>query len=294
MKSWTTIQRIAVAIAVAMCFTFLSFSQGKVIESKTMDSKILSKQVKYSIYLPPDYDISARSYPVLYLLHGYSDNETAWVQFGEVNSTADKLISQQEAPAMIIVMPDAGVTWYINDYLGKTRYEDMFFNEFIPYIEKTYRIRTSKEFRAVGGLSMGGYGALGYSMRHPEIFSSCIALSSGVHTNDEALERFKNIKYNFTDVYGPLAGDSLPAYWKLYNILDIASTFPKETLESVKYYIDCGDKDFLIASNCELHLILKKRGIAHEFRVREGEHNWTYWRVGIADGMKFIGKSFHR
>jgi enterochelin esterase-like enzyme len=294
MKSRINIQRFASAMAIAMYFTFLSFSQGKVIESKTMDSKILLKQVKYSIYLPPDYDISTRSYPVLYLLHGYTDNETAWVQFGEVNSTADKLISQQEAPAMIIVMPDAGVTWYINDYLGKTRYEDMFFNEFIPYIEKTYRIKSNKEFRAVGGLSMGGYGALGYSMRHPEMFSSCVALSAGVQTNNEAVEAFKNKRLIFNEIYGPISGDTLPAYWKLYNILEIAGSFPIETLGSVKYYIDCGDKDFLIAGNCELHLILKKRGIAHEFRVREGEHNWTYWRVGIAEGMKFIGKSFHR
>jgi S-formylglutathione hydrolase FrmB len=271
-----------------------SVPQGKVYESKSMESKILGRLVKYSIYLPADYELSNRSYPVLYLLHGYTDNETAWVQFGEINATADNAIANREAPPMIIVMPDAGVSWYINDYAGKVKYEDMFFEEFIPYIEKNYRIRNSKEFRAVGGLSMGGYGALVYSFRHPEMFSSCVALSAGLHTDGGMLERLKINTANNTDVFGPLKTDSLPSYWKEFNVLNMAKNISKEKLIEVKYYIDCGDKDKLTIGNCNLHLILKDRGVPHEFRVREGDHNWEYWRTGIVDGLKFIGNTFHR
>ena len=89
-----------------------------------------------------------------------------------------------------------------------------------------------------------------------------------------------------------MQGDSLPEHYQNYSVLQLAANRPKESLDSVKYYIDCGDKDFLIEGNCALHIIMKNRGIKHEFRVREGEHNWTYWREGIADGLKFVGKCY--
>ena len=100
---------------------------GKVLESLKFQSNILKGEVKYSIYLPDGYDTSERSYPVLYLLHGWTDDETAWVQYGNVQQIADKTIQSQAATPMIIVMPDAGETWYVNSYDGKVCYEDMFF-----------------------------------------------------------------------------------------------------------------------------------------------------------------------
>ena len=104
-----------------------AFTQsGTLKESLKVKSTILGKDISYSIYLPADYDKTNRSYPVLYLLHGYTDNETGWTQFGEAHQIADKTINDGEAPPMIIVMPDAGVTWYQNSFDGKTRYEDFF------------------------------------------------------------------------------------------------------------------------------------------------------------------------
>ena len=163
-------------------------AKGKVIEGNSISSEILEIDVAYSIYLPPDYDRSKRSYPVVYLLHGYSDDETAWVQFGQVQQAADKGIAKGTVPPMVIVMPDAGVTWYINDYKGVVRYEDMFFQEFIPAIENQYRIRKKKEYRGVAGLSMGGYGSLIYSLHHPDVFAACAAFSSAVMTDEEVVE----------------------------------------------------------------------------------------------------------
>jgi enterochelin esterase-like enzyme len=139
--------------------------KGIVLESLVVKSKILGHDIKYSVYLPSDYNTSNRSYPVLYLLHGYTDDETSWIQFGEVNASADKLIANRECTPMIIVMPDAGLSWYINNYNGSVNYEEAFFSEFLPEIEKAYRIRKSKEFRAIGGNSMGGYGSMLYSLK---------------------------------------------------------------------------------------------------------------------------------
>ncbi len=133
--------------------TFSLFAQsGKVIESLEFESKLVSYPVEYSVYLPPDYETSNRSYPILYLLHGYSDDETGWVQFGEANTTADKGIANGDFSSCIIVMPDGKVSWYCNSFDGKDPWEDMFIKELIPFIEKEYRVRSKKEFRAIAGL----------------------------------------------------------------------------------------------------------------------------------------------
>ncbi len=269
---------------------------GRVIESLSMTSKILSREVKYSVYLPADYETSTRRYPVVYLLHGYTDNETAWVQFGEVNLAADRAIAMREIPPMIIVMPDAGVTWYVNDYKGKERYEDMFFQEFIPFIDGKYRTRPQKEFTGISGLSMGGYGTLLYVFHHPDMFAACVAFSAGVWTDDEIVNMDESF---YNKVCQPLYGTDkdngrLSDHWKKNSILELARTMPKEELEKVRIMLDCGDGDFLYKGNSMLHITLSDRRINHEYRVRDGEHNWTYWRTGITDGLKFIGQSFHR
>ncbi len=270
---------------------------GKVMESLTFHSKILNKEVKYSIYLPPDYETSQRSYPALYLLHGYSDDETGWIQFGEANIIADKLINDNTALPMVIIMPDGGVSWYVNDYKGKEKWSDMFIQELIPFMESTYRIRSKKEFRAISGLSMGGYGSLHIAMRYPEMFSCCVAFSSGTFTNEEIV---KQDDKEYENYFGFLFGEGLKGKdrispnWKKFSPLDILEEQSIDKLKTVRWYIDCGDDDFLYRGNSELHVKMRELGIPHEYRVRDGVHSWVYWRTGLPEGLKFIGKSFHR
>ncbi|MGD2036122.1 MAG: alpha/beta hydrolase-fold protein, partial [Bacteroidales bacterium] len=110
---------------------------GKVFDDLSMTSKILNSERKYAVYLPPDYETSQRSYPVLYLLHGSGDDQTGWVQFGEVLHIADKAIGEGRATPMVIIMPDAntGIKGYFNDISNEWRYEDFFFDELIPFVE---------------------------------------------------------------------------------------------------------------------------------------------------------------
>jgi S-formylglutathione hydrolase FrmB len=271
------------------------FKEGKVLEGLKIKSNILGYEVNYSIYLPPDYDLSNRSYPVVYLLHGFSDNENAWVQFGEVNLSADRAIANRDIPPMIIVMPDAKITWYLNDYLGKNRYEDMFIQEFIPAIESAYRIRQGKEFRAISGLSMGGFGALLYSLHHPDLFVACVAFSAGIFTDEEIKNMPDNVyKERFNGLFTGDNTNRLTDHWKKNNILDLVNTLKKEDIEKVRIMIDCGDDDFLYKGNSALHVALRDRNVYHEDRVRDGSHNWEYWRSGITDALKFIGANFHR
>ncbi len=111
---------------------------GRVFDNLSMTSSILKMDRKYAIYLPSDYETSNRSYPVLYLLHGSGDDQSGWVQFGEVNQIADKVISEGKATSMIIVMPDAntGQRGYFNNISGDFQYEDFFFQELIPYYQR--------------------------------------------------------------------------------------------------------------------------------------------------------------
>lgn len=276
---------------------FAAQSQGIIKESLTIESKILKKTVEYSIYLPYDYEASSRSYPVLYLLHGYTDDETGWTQFGEVKKIADSMVGDVNVTDMIIAMPDAGIDWYVNSYDGKTKYEDFFIEEFIPFIEKEYRARGKKRYRAVAGLSMGGHGTLVYGLKHPELFAAACPLSASVWTRDYVL----NVPTaDFDKYFGFIFGsgkegeERLTNHLKENNALFILETADVEPIKSVRWYIDCGDDDFLIKGNMELHAAMLDKGIPHEFRVRDGAHNWTYWRTSLPEVLKFVSQSFHQ
>lgn len=282
------------ALLFFVVFAVPVFSQtGKVLESLKFESKLVGYPVEYSVYFPAGYETSNRSYPVLYLLHGYSDDETGWIQFGEANSVADKAIASGDATSCIIVMPDGKVTWYANSFDGKDPWEDMFIKEFIPFIEKQYRIRPQKQFRAIAGLSMGGNGALLLSLRHSELFSSCVAMSAGTFT-DEEVEKNSEFDHYFGSIYGPKPATGVSEYWKAYSPLHLLDSVDKDKIKSVRFYIDCGDDDFLYKGNSALHVKMRDLGIPHEYRVRNGGHEWSYWRTGLYDGLKFISQEFHR
>lgn len=280
-------------------FCVLSFAQnkGKLIEERTVKSSALNRAVRYSVYLPADYETSERSYPVVYLLHGYTDDNTGWSQFGEINRLADAAIADGTIPPMIIVMPDADSSWYINSYDGKENYEDFFIKEFIPSIEKTYRIKAEKQYRGIAGLSMGGYGTLIYSLKYPQLFSAAAPLSAAVW-DDNAIATMPDA--NYENVLGQLYGrglkgkDRLNNAWYSNSVLKIVETKPADDLKKVRYWIDCGDDDFLTKGNCLLHIALTEKGVPHEFRVRDGAHSWTYWRTGIIPALSFIGDGFRR
>lgn len=282
-------------------FLLISFvsnaQQGLIKESLKVKSAILGKDIEYNIYLPADYEKTNRSYPVLYLLHGYTDDETGWTQFGDAQRIADQAINSGTAPAMIIVMPDAGVTFYINNFDGKEKYEDFFVSELIPHIEATYRARPKKEFRAIAGLSMGGYGTMIMATKHPELFVAAAPLSA-VFWSDEEISNMPADRWN--GLLAGLFGKSDPGkarlteHWYKNSILKIVETTPLDKLKSVKYYIDCGDDDFLIKGNMALHALMIDKTVPHEFRVRDGAHTWTYWRTALPDVLKFVGQSFQR
>ena len=269
---------------------FISQAQsGKVMDNLKMDSKILKMERNYAVYLPPGYETSERSYPVLYLLHGATDNHTGWVQFGEVLHITDKAIADGIATPMIIIMPDADtkVMGYFN--LPDWKYEDFFFNELVPHAEEKFRIKATKRFRAVAGLSMGGGGSFMYALRHPEMFSSACPLSAyvGPLTLEQAGSSLKRRSPDVTD-------EQVESYFNNYNALNLLAKADIKDVKGVKWYIDCGDDDFLYEGNSLMHIEMRKKDIAHEYRVRNGAHNWTYWRTSLPNVLGFVSDSFHQ
>ncbi len=288
---------LSILLLTVSFFTYAQYSRGTVKESLTLDSKILGKQVKYTIYLPFDYETSNRYYPVTYLLHGYSDNDMGWMQFGEANLIADECIANREIPPMILVMPDGGVSFYINNFDNSVKYEDFFIQEFMPFIEKTYRIRAEKRYRGIAGLSMGGFGTLNFALKYPEIFAACVAFSAAIFSEESVLAtNEKDWGWIMNSLYGPYKEGKarLTEHYRKNNPFDVSSAKGKDAYNNLRIMIDCGDDDFLTDDNCRLHIYFNKLGIKHEFRMRDGAHNWTYWRTGLPDALKFLGDSFHQ
>ena len=282
---------IIISLLVLLNSLEFSFAQSKVFDNLKMNSEILDMERNYSVYLPPDYDTSSRSYPVLYLLHGLGDDHTGWVQFGEVKKIADNSILNGDATPMIIIMPDAntGVIGYFNIPSRNWMYEDFFFEELMPYVESKYRIKSNKRFRAISGLSMGGGGTITYALHRPDLFSAAAPLSAatGSLDIDKSIQRLNSFGFKYNR-------DEVRSLLKSNHPLELIDDIPLNKLNSVRWFIDCGDDDYLYEDNSLLHIAFSDRGINHEYRVRDGAHNWTYWRGSLPKVLEFVSQSFHQ
>lgn len=274
---------LAIALVVAVGVS----AQSRLIECK-MESKLLGTEKEYSIYLPDGYDKSDRSYPVLYLLHGANGTHTSWPTSGNAKRIIDGVIKEGRSVPMVIVMPDASGEGKDHNglnfgYFDQTNwpYERHFIEEFIPYIESTYRIKADKRTRAIAGLSMGGYGTMFYTMRHPELFSSACPISA----------RMSGTPYNknrsYTDEYITTL-DSLAG-------VKIAQSLSDEqivALRQVRLRVDCGDDDYLFDGNIDFVRALRSHKIPVEFRVRDGGHSWIYWQTALPDILTYVSIGF--
>ncbi|MBW3467004.1 alpha/beta hydrolase [Arthrospiribacter ruber] len=267
-----------------------SYSQtGIVYDNQTIESEILNKSKKYSVYLPPGYNTSERDYPILYLLHGANDDHTGWIQYGKLEHTANEGISNGTVSPMIIVMPHAETDkgGYFNSIDNTWRYEDFFFDEFIPHVEEKFRVKKGKRFRAIAGLSMGGGGTLMYALRHPDLFQTACPLSSYIGPLT-----FEDAKAGYSSQNAGVSDGQMRTYYRKHNALSMVEDLPEKNRSAVRWYLDCGDDDFLYEGNSLLHIAMKKNEIPHQFRVRDGDHTWKYWQEALPDVLEFVSKGY--
>jgi enterochelin esterase-like enzyme len=291
-------RKLVIILIVLLTASFIrAQDNARIIEGLSMDSKILNQSVKYSIILPPDYYTSKKSYPVVYLLHGLGDNESSWLEYGQVSQVTDAAVKKREIIPMIYVMPQGFTNYYVNDYAGKFPYEDMFIKELVPFIDKQYRTITDNKHRATLGYSMGGFGALVLPLRNPDIFTVCVPLSISVRTDAQYMtEDASGWDEQWGRLFGAVGttGESrLTDYYKKHSPFHILAQPDLSKLKDVKIYIDNGDdEETLCRSNEELHMLMRDRNFSHEFRVRNGGHEFQYWRDALPNGLHFISDAF--
>jgi enterochelin esterase-like enzyme len=275
---------------ILMALLAISVASWSRVITDSIKSNVLKATVKVNIYLPEESDRQPqKKYPVLYLLHGLTDTYRAWVDKGHLDKVADEMISKGEVCPMIIIMPNAGgpntrVDW--NGYFNMDgwAYHDFFYQELMPTFEKKYRIIGDKANRAVSGLSMGGGGCTVYAQRHPDLFSSCYAMSAWLTSQDTQV----NPNDHQTAVSKAVHDNSAIDYVRN------ASAEVVNQLKTVRWFVDCGDDDFLLDQNEEFHRLMRGKRIACELRVRNGNHGWDYWNTALRTSLPFAAQSFNK
>lgn len=284
MKHAMSLRLVATMLGIALSAT----ANARVIRD-SIQSAVLGVNKYYNIYLPAGFQRDAQHhYPVLYLLHGYTDDERAWQDKGQMDRVADELIASGEIQPMIIVMPGAGGpdtrnVW--NGYFNMPgwNFEDFFYQEFIPAVEKKYHAGGSREQRAVAGLSMGGGGSVGYASEHTDMFGACYAMSAWLNAEAKA-DVADNDKPGLLNI----AVNKHNPFDKLENISD--EELGK--LRRIAWFIDCGDDDFLLDQNLQLYKLLRQKGIKCQLRVRDGGHSWEYWHNALRMCLPFVSRNF--
>jgi S-formylglutathione hydrolase FrmB len=265
------------------------------VEYKAFQSKSLGgREIRYGVYLPPSYATSpAKKYPVLYFLHGLFEDETRWSSRGGTDQIMDKMIAEGKIGEFIVAIPNGATSFYVNTHDGNEKWEDMIIKEFIPMIESTYRVNSGRTTRGISGVSMGGYGALGIAMKHPDLFGSVSAHSavllkdlSAAKVADRRIAMFQSL---FDKIYG--INQDLN-YWEANNPMSLAKDTKK--LNGLKIYFDCGTEDnygFEVGTK-ELDEMLTKAGYPHEMHLYPGRHGWDYAMQHTNESLLFHWKAF--
>lgn len=287
-----------------VCFLFLASSscrtpeEVRIFESLTMKSEILGQELKYSVVVPAGYFSSKVDYAVIYLLHGLGDDEVSWLEYGRIAQLAGKMEKDGQIDPMIYVMPQGYRNYYVNDFAGTFLYQDMFINELIPFIDSTYRTNTTGNCRATIGYSMGGFGALTIPLKNPEIIQVSVPLSISIRTDEQYMyENPSEWNGQWGRLFGAVdsIGESrLTNYYKQNCPLHILQNFDSSNLNIPRIYIDNGDDEQTLSySNEALHVLMRDKNIAHEFRVRDGGHSFSYWRETMPNALRFVDDAFN-
>jgi len=266
-------------------------------ESISFFSKILNQDVKYSICLPPDYFSGKKVYPVVYLLHGLGDNESSWLEYGMISQTSDQMIKNKAIIPLIFVMPEGFRNYYVNDYAETFLYQDMFVKELVPMIDSLYKTIPNNLHRATLGYSMGGFGALNLALKHPEVFTVAVPLSISVRTDSQYMvEDAAEWDLQWGRLFGGVGKtgqDRITDYYKFNSPFYIFENTDLEELKNLKIFIDNGDdENTLCRSNEKLHILMREKSIPHEYRVRNGGHEFEYWRESLPTALCFISDAF--
>jgi S-formylglutathione hydrolase FrmB len=264
------------AFIIIYFFCFIAAQAGNA-DTISVYSNSMHKNIKCVVITPADYKKSVKTYPVLYLLHGYAGNYSKWL------TVAPQLKNKVDELQLIIVCPDGGYgSWYIDSPADSAvRYETFTARELVNHIDSSYKTTADRAHRAISGLSMGGHGGLYLAMRHKDIFGAAGSMSGLVDLS------FFPKGMNFKNLFGDSAAAA--ANLQKNSVITLANDLKNREL---KITIDCGIYDFLVIPNRNLHQKLLKLRIDHDYAERPGIHNAAYWKNSIDYQLLFFKKFF--
>lgn len=236
-------------------------------------SAALNADMRYFIYLPPDYTSAGRRYPVLYMLHGAAGDKEEWLAIGLIDA-ADRAIRSEDVEPMVIVLPDGDLSYWANHARGGPRWGDYLADDLVRHIDASYRTLAEPADRAVGGLSMGAWGALHLAFTRPDVFGTLGAHSPSLRTGDAMA----------------FLGDQEELRRK--DPLALAQT--ADSIEDLQIWIDVGEDDPWLERAELLHNVLEERGIWHTWSVFPGGHDADYWEAHLLDYLRFYGSALAR
>ena len=262
-------------------------------ECSVVNSAILARAVRYCAYLPSSFDQDkTRQYPVLYYLHGLGDNEQSLLNLGGWD-LIEELRRQGKIGEFIVLAPSGGHTFFLNSADGKVRYEDFLTKEFMPQMEKKYRVSSGRATRGITGVSMGGFGALHLAFKYPQQFAAVSAQMPAL-----IAEIPPNFSAEGPGSPGSMMGDVFGspfnrAYFDRNNVLYYAKTDSAAELRRMKIYFDVGNNDdYGFEQGAQkLHQLLDLRGIANEFHVYPGRHDPQFVMRHFGEVMQFQWKA---
>ncbi len=232
-------------------------------------SRSLQKASSFNIVFPDDPKIP-RPWAAFYLLHGLSDDHTIWMRRTSIERYVEGL-------PMVVVMPDGGRGWYTNAVEGLA-YEDDLIKDVVRLVDATFPVKAERSGRAIGGLSMGGYGAIKVGLKHHEMFAS-VNSHSGAPAFAHASPPGGRPSPEFERIFGktPVGGPEDP--------FAIVEKVDHGRLPAIR--IDCGTSDFLLDQNRAFHKHLESLHVAHEYQEFPGSHDWSYWDQHVREAIAF-------
>lgn len=252
-----------------------TYAGGSTVVEDSLYSPTLDLHTSYRVMLPPGYDASTQRYPTLYMLHGVAGDSSEWQSIG-IMEAADAMIQRGEIEPLIIVLPNGGAHYWVNQASG-ARWADYVVDDVVRQIDSQYRTVASSTGRAIGGLSMGGEGALRIALTNPQVFSIAAAHSPSLRTDFD----------QFAPELYPIFGDA--DTWRTMTPLWLV--VDTDTAYELKIAVDVGEDDPW-RPNVELfHQRMVDRGIAHRFEILPGEHAAEYWIENVGHYVQFYAES---
>jgi S-formylglutathione hydrolase FrmB len=249
-----------------------------------LDSKLMARQMPYNLILPSDYDSEANKtvkYPVIYLLHGLTGSFDNWAKKTRL---AEYAVKHQA----IIVMPEGKNGWYSDSVTAANdQYESYIVKELIPEVDKNFRTIPERNRRFIAGLSMGGYGAIKFGLKYPQMFSLVGSFSGALGAASFTEKNAGGIGKSIDAIFGGEASENR----KSNDIFGIIKEISPEKVKSLPFiYLDCGTEDFLFQNNRDFVELLIEKKIPHEFRQLPGKHDWVFWDSQVQEFLRLTQK----